>query len=248
MHAQDKTTSRVSDITTLGTILGIWAHPDDESWTAGGILATAIANGQRVVCITATRGEAGNTADEKRWPQADLAGIREQELEDALTILGIDEHFWLRYKDGHMATSDEQAGIEQIASIINTTKPDTILTFGPDGLTGHPDHKAIGHWAQKAAAITKSNATIYWAAVDRKTHESYGKVCDAAYNIYFNIASPPLVDKSDAAIYLRLSDDMLRQKLDALRAQASQMHMFFDNTATQDSFYHMMAVECFRRP
>lgn len=63
-----------SDIKKLGTILGIWAHPDDESWASAGIMITAAANGQRTACVTATKGEAGET-DEKRWPKKSLAAF-----------------------------------------------------------------------------------------------------------------------------------------------------------------------------
>ena len=45
------------DVAELGTILGIWAHPDDEAYLSGGLMALARDNGQRVVCVTATRGE-----------------------------------------------------------------------------------------------------------------------------------------------------------------------------------------------
>jgi LmbE family N-acetylglucosaminyl deacetylase len=46
-------------ISALGTIMGIWVHPDDEAYLSGGLMALARANGQRVVCVTATRGELG---------------------------------------------------------------------------------------------------------------------------------------------------------------------------------------------
>src|SRR3990170_4015266 len=51
----------------LGTILGVWAHPDDETYLTAGLMARAVRNGSRVVCITATRGE-GGSMDEEGWP------------------------------------------------------------------------------------------------------------------------------------------------------------------------------------
>ena len=51
----------------LGTILGVWAHPDDEAYLSAGLMARAVRNGSRVVCDTATRGE-GESMDEERWP------------------------------------------------------------------------------------------------------------------------------------------------------------------------------------
>ena len=51
----------------LGTVLGVWAHPDDETYLSAGLMAQAVRDGDRVVCITATRGE-GGSLDEERWP------------------------------------------------------------------------------------------------------------------------------------------------------------------------------------
>lgn len=75
------------DIAELGTILSIWAHPDDEAYLCGGIMAVATAAASRVVCATATRGELGVT-DPVRWPPERLAAIREAELAEGLRILG----------------------------------------------------------------------------------------------------------------------------------------------------------------
>ena len=52
---------------TLGTMLGVWAHPDDETYLAAGLMAVGVRQGNRVVCVTATRGEEGSW-DEGRWP------------------------------------------------------------------------------------------------------------------------------------------------------------------------------------
>jgi LmbE family N-acetylglucosaminyl deacetylase len=51
----------MSDIRELGTVLSIWAHPDDEAYLCDGIMAMAAAAGSRVVCVTAARGELGVT-------------------------------------------------------------------------------------------------------------------------------------------------------------------------------------------
>lgn len=84
--------------TILGDrILGIWAHPDDETYLCGGLMARAVQSGARVVCVTATRGELGST-DPDRWPAgAALAEVRTRELEDALGRLGVTEHRAGRY-------------------------------------------------------------------------------------------------------------------------------------------------------
>ena len=55
--------------------MGVWAHPDDETYSMAGIMATAVKNGQQVICVTATRGEAG-VQDHLRWPAHKLAEDR----------------------------------------------------------------------------------------------------------------------------------------------------------------------------
>src|SRR6185503_18397034 len=88
-----------SDVGALGTILGIWAHPDDEAYLSGGLMALARDAGSRVVCVTATRGERG-TADPVAWPPDRLAAERTMEMARSMGILGVAEHHWLGYADG----------------------------------------------------------------------------------------------------------------------------------------------------
>ena len=76
------------DVAELGTVLGVWAHPDDEAYLSAGLMALARDNGQRVVCVTATRGELG-TPDPAAWPPDRLAAERTRELACSLAILGV---------------------------------------------------------------------------------------------------------------------------------------------------------------
>ena len=141
-------------ISDLGTILSVWAHRDDEGYCCGGIMAAAVATGQRVVCVTATRGELGST-DESRWPNGpELAAVRTQELAAALAILGVTEHHWLDYPDGGCHEVDESEAVGRLRALIDEVQPDTILTFGPDGGTWHSDHIAVSSWASAAAEGT----------------------------------------------------------------------------------------------
>jgi len=98
------------DVAALGTILGVWAHPDDEAYLSGGLMALARDNGQRVVCVTATRGERG-TPDPVAWPPERLAEERTRELARCLSILGVEEHHWLGYRDGGCAGADHDPAV-----------------------------------------------------------------------------------------------------------------------------------------
>ena len=138
-------------MTTTGTVLGIWAHPDDECYLSAGLMADAVRRGHRVVCVTATRGEAGVT-DESRWPAAELAQIRERELAQSLRELGVKEHQFLGLADGGCADADPEPLIEKLAALMTELRPAVVVTFGPDGITDHDDHKAVGHWTTEAHA------------------------------------------------------------------------------------------------
>src|SRR5205823_12258012 len=85
-----------------GTMLGVWAHPDDETYLAAGLMAEAVQRGERVLCVTATRGEEGSW-DEERWPTSEMGKVREAEMMASLEVLGVTEHHWLDYYDGTCA-------------------------------------------------------------------------------------------------------------------------------------------------
>ena len=70
------------------TILGVFAHPDDESLACGGTLARASDAGARVVVFCASRGEAGSTSDPALAPPGSLGLVRTRELGEAASVLG----------------------------------------------------------------------------------------------------------------------------------------------------------------
>jgi LmbE family N-acetylglucosaminyl deacetylase len=133
----------------LGTVLGVWAHPDDEAYLSAGLVAAARDAGARVVVATATYGERG-TAEADRWPPARLAVVRRLELAASLAVVGVGEHHWLGFADGECAHTPARVGEAAVGRLIAEVEPDTIVTFGPDGMTGHPDHQAVSAWTTAA--------------------------------------------------------------------------------------------------
>lgn len=212
----------LSDVKKLGTILSVWAHPDDETFVAGGLLAAAVQNNQQVICITATKGEKG-VQDESRWPAAQLAGIRTKEMEASLRELGIREHYWLNYHDGECAAADPAEALAKIGELIEAHKPDTILTFGPDGLTGHPDHQTVSTWVKNAVSQSTDKPQVYRVVYDPAQYEQFLVPLDKKVNVFLNTDRPPLVAAKDCDIAFELPQDILQQKLRALAAQPSQM-------------------------
>ena len=105
--------SLITDVGDLGTVLGVWAHPDDEAFLTAGLMAAARDNGQRVVCVTATLGERG-TPDALRWPPGRLGPTRVHELRASLAALGVSEHHLLGVPDGGCATAPRKAVVDRL--------------------------------------------------------------------------------------------------------------------------------------
>ncbi len=204
----------------LGTILGIWAHPDDEAYLSGGLMALARDRGSRVVCVTATRGELG-TPDPQGWPPDRLAAARTVELARCLEILGVTEHHWLGYRDGTCAAAPAGPAVGRLCELIDQVRPDTVLTFGPHGNTGHPDHRTVSAWATAAfdraaapgARLLHTVVTGRWARRWKSVNERLGVFLDGC---------PEAAPDGPLAVDLILTPEQLDRKVRALRAQETQ--------------------------
>jgi LmbE family N-acetylglucosaminyl deacetylase len=201
----------------LGTVLGVWAHPDDEAYLAGGLLALAAVNGQATACVTATAGEHG-TDDPVRWPPGRLRGRRLIELHRSLGALGVGGRRWLQVEDGTCDAVDDAEGAALVGRVVQALGPDTIVTFGPDGVTGHPDHRAVGRWATLAGrewgvpvlhAAKASSWVIAFAGVNE----------DLAA---FAPGTPVAVADHDLALDLAVDGEALDRKVQALVAHRTQ--------------------------
>ncbi len=135
-------------------ILGIFAHPDDETFCAGGSFARYIAAGAEVMVVSATRGEAGQIRAPSVATRRSLGDVREQELLLACQRLGVQHAVCLNYGDGMLKDVDQEELIRHVAKIIRSFRPDVVITFGSDGGYGHPDHIAIS--AATTAACMRS--------------------------------------------------------------------------------------------
>ncbi|GIE95630.1 PIG-L deacetylase family protein [Paractinoplanes rishiriensis] len=204
----------------LGTVLGIWAHPDDEVYLSGGLMATARAAGDRVVCVTATLGEHG-TGDPQRWPPDRLARTRAVELRASLAALGVDEHRLLGLPDGDCPGQPFEEVSDRIAAIVDEVRPDTILTFGPDGFTGHADHRTVSAWATTAHAKSKSRARLLYATSTDEFAEQWQHVYDRL-PVFIDGAEPLRTPVDKLAVHLKLDEETADRKLAALRCQATQ--------------------------
>ena len=124
-----------------------FAHPDDETYTTFGSVAIHAPDPRfRLVVLHATDGEAGEVAPGVEVGDAGLGALRRDEDRRAWRAVGRvpDRHTWLGIPDGQVAAvpPDELTG--RVARFLDEERPDVVVTFGPDGITGHPDHVAIG--------------------------------------------------------------------------------------------------------
>lgn len=137
------------------TLLVVHAHPDDEVFSTGGLLAKHAAAGDRTIVVYCTNGEAGEILDESLDPEEArprLGEIRRQEVQEAAGLLGVSEIRFLGYRDSGMRDTDENklpdafmnAPLEEasgrLLDIIRETLPQVVVTYDEEGGYGHPDH------------------------------------------------------------------------------------------------------------
>ena len=125
------------------TVLAVFAHPDDETFGPGGTLAALAAAGDRVELLCATRGEAGTIGESASFGPRRLADIRTGELAEAVRVLGIQPPVVMDLPDGGLADLAPRALLEPIVQLIRGRRPELLVTFHPDGLSGHDDHKTV---------------------------------------------------------------------------------------------------------
>ena len=210
----------ITDVTRLGTVLGIWAHPDDEAFLSAGLMAAARDAGQRVVCVTATLGEHG-TDDPGSWPPKRMARVREREMHASMAALGVTEHHLLGLTDGACAAAPHDMIVAHLARIIRAVEPDTIVTFGPDGMTGHEDHQTVSAWATDAHAIAAPHTRLLYATTTEEFVRDWEPDRDT-FNVFLADGLPLRTPAAELAVELQLDADIVDRKIVALKAQASQ--------------------------
>jgi LmbE family N-acetylglucosaminyl deacetylase len=225
-----------------GTLLGVWAHPDDEAYLSAALMALAADAGQRVVVATATRGEQG-TDDPHSWPPDRLAAVREHELAESLRVVGVTEHRWLGHRDGQLARVRRAEAVMQVAELIHEVRPDTVVTFGPDGMTGHEDHRTVSSWVTSAWHLAGGRSRLWHATLTPDFHRAWGWLNDQV-GLWFDGCRPPSTGRHELAAQVVCDEPLSRRKHAALRAHASQT----DGLAAlvgEECFRHWWAVESF---
>ena len=135
------------------TLAAVVAHPDDDAYGVAGLVALHRADPNfRFLLVHATDGEGGAIAEGSGATRDTLGAVRREEDRRAWLTLGLSpyRHEWFGYPDGGLPDVPHEELVSRIADVLGAERPDVVATFGPDGITGHPDHIAIGRAATDA--------------------------------------------------------------------------------------------------
>lgn len=129
------------------------AHPDDDTWGMSGTVALHGGDPDfELTVVLATSGDAGEIADPSLASPEILGTVREEESRRSWSALGVEPARleFLRYRDGHLAEAPREEVVKRISAVLRETRPDVVATFGPEGITAHEDHIAVGEAATDA--------------------------------------------------------------------------------------------------
>jgi N-acetyl-1-D-myo-inositol-2-amino-2-deoxy-alpha-D-glucopyranoside deacetylase len=230
-------------------LLLVHAHPDDESLWTGGTIARYAAAGVQVTLVTCTLGEEGEVIPESLRDLAvdradQLGGYRIGELRSACAALGVSDHRWLggpgRWRDSGMVDTPANAHprafvvgdlAEQtatLAEVLAEVRPQVVVTYGPDGGYGHPDHIRAHDITIAACAEAGEVDRVFYAVTSRRATEQGVAALATVPDLPYRLPEPgelPVTD--DELITTRVAvADALTVKLAALRAHATQVSVW----------------------
>jgi N-acetyl-1-D-myo-inositol-2-amino-2-deoxy-alpha-D-glucopyranoside deacetylase len=234
-------------------LLLVHAHPDDESLWTGGTIARYAANGGHVTLVTCTLGEEGEIIPDGLALLAasesdQLGGYRNAELRTACAALGVVDHRYLggigRWRDSGMVgvasnahprafvQGSLDAQVSELLEIFDEVRPDVVVTYGPDGGYGHPDH-IRAHDVTMAACAQSPDIQRVFHVVTSKTATDAGVVeLSAVQDLPFRLPLPgelPVTPDSSITTVIGIAEH-LDSKLRALRAHQTQISVWQDDS------------------
>ena len=162
----------------------------------------------------------------------------------SLAALGVDEHTWLGYPDGGCADVDADGPVAALAVVITAVAPDTIVTFGPVGLTGHPDHQAVSRWATAAWLAARPSARLWYATLLPSFHERWGALNEQV-GLFAADEPLPCTHDADVAGVVVCDGAVLDAKMAALLAHDSQTRPL-RTLVGDDAYRQWFRVEAFK--
>jgi LmbE family N-acetylglucosaminyl deacetylase len=206
----------------LPGLLLVLAHPDDESMGTGGLILRHTRPGIEVHLICSTRGEKGWAGKPSGARKGDLPGIRTAELEAAAAALALSSVELWDYPDGGAAGWNQDEITEKIRTYAEQQRPAAVVTWGPDGGYGHPDHIAIGRCTDAAVAAIDEGVrpALYHLAVDAQLAAFYREALQLNGQAG---GALPVVLTERVDVVLELSPEEVQMKLRAIDCHQSQL-------------------------
>lgn len=247
----------MSDLTGA-RILAVHAHPDDEAIWTGGLLADAAARGAEVTVLTCTLGEQGEVIGEPfQGLVADasdqLGGFRIHELEKSLSILGVNGEYLGhvgKYRDSGMVgdpanshprsfVSSGADSVQDMIEAIERLKPHVVVTYGPDGGYGHPDHVRAHNIVHEAHRVISQDAgkdcsiqRILWAVTGRDSLEKGLAAIETPPSGWRRADDGEIACVNHVDVTITLTEDAFTRKRDAMKAHATQLWIADGSTST----------------
>jgi LmbE family N-acetylglucosaminyl deacetylase len=156
-------------------LVGVFAHPDDDVYTIGGSLALH-RDRLDVTLVFCTSGDAGPIWVEGLATPATLGRVREKEQGASMAALGAEADVrFLRHPDFHLPDVPFEDLVGEIEAVLREVRPDVVVTFGPDGWSGHHDHVRAGEAADEAfrRAMEENEGRLLHAAIPRSAIDRF---------------------------------------------------------------------------
>ena len=213
-------------------ILAVYAHPDDECYCSGGTLARYSDDGAELMVVAATKGDAGQIHDTYRATRHTLGEVRARELQESCKTLGVQHLECWEYPDGGLAAADREQLVGDIVGVIRRFRPHIVLTFGPDGGYGHPDHIAICE-ATTQAVLLSCDLEAYSQQLQNYAPHDVSRL----YHAYFPERRTLLLE--ELATWLVTQKERFRGTLDFIQAlsifaeESTMLHYSSDFVVTR---------------
>ena len=210
--------------TVAPRILTVYPHPDDESFGPAAVLAKYARRGAVIHGIFATRGELGEPIDGLTLTLTDLARQRENDLRDATAAIGYTGIDVLGYGDGALEAVPKEQLEAWVLTAIDRYRPDVIITFGPGGITRHPDHQIISRVTTAAFHQARGKGVrlgeLYYDAVRPQRAQQFeiAELPDGQPNTWIDVSSTAATKIEALRCHARHIKDA-RQRADQLERE-----------------------------
>lgn len=215
-------------------LFAIFAHPDDESFGPAGTIARYAYSGHQVGIVTLTRGEAGSLGISSQLSADELARRRVGEMHCAARTLGASYLKIFDLPDKKLTEVENQRGIELIHRQIDYFKPDILLTFHEQGISGHPDHQTVSRWTLEAVKNLKGNMKLLF----------YGILPEQAAQIPQRKFFPMNHSEVTHQIFVK---DYLRFKIEAIECHVTQGELWKVMPQPREKFINFAQWEYFKQ-